>query len=274
MSSKFYTSHLMGGLGNQMFQIAHTIARGWKDNVDTIFYIDSDVGYSNWQTKIYADNIFRNLKFTDKKLEFHRISEESFNEANLNIDVDTSIEFYGYFQSSKNFLGYEQQIRNLFSPSQESTDKLKKIYNQINYENTLSIHIRKQDYHNISNVLPVIDVSYIEECVRLNGEYDCIFIFSDDKIWAKNTLKYKNSIVVDGIKTEEEMWLMSMCKNNIICNSTFSWWGSFLNNNTYKKVYAPSIWFGPDGPKEYNNLYESYWKIVDVNYVNGRLVKT
>ena len=64
------------------------------------------------------------------------------------------------------------------------------------------------------------------------------------------------------------------CKNNIISNSTFSWWGSFLNQNKNKKVIAPSMWFGPDGPNEYCDIYRNDFTIMEVNYLNGELIPT
>jgi hypothetical protein len=272
MNKIYSTAFLMGGLGNQMFQIAHATAQSWKHGVDTMFYMDSEIQYPSWKPVMYVDNIFKKIPFTNQKINAHRVYEESWNTANLNFVFDKTIEFYGYFQSSKNFTGYESNVKDLFYPDDSIYEKLSKKYPQIMYENTLSVHIRRADYFNVSNILPVVDLTYINECIRLHGNYDYMFIFSDDKDWARNALSYENSVVVDSLKTEEEMWLMSMCKHNVISNSTFSWWGSYLNKNNDKKIYAPSIWFGPGGPSEYSNVYETYWNKIDVVYKEGRLI--
>jgi len=68
--------------------------------------------------------------------------------------------------------------------------------------------------------------------------------------------------------------MMSLCENNVISNSTFSWWSAFLNKNKNKKVLCPSMWFGPKGFKDYDNIYVDGWVKVNVNYDNGLLVKT
>jgi hypothetical protein len=80
----------------------------------------------------------------------------------------------------------------------------------------------------------------------MNSKYLNIpfFLFSDDISWTKENLKIKNTFYID-IKTipHEDMYLMSLCKNNITANSSFSWWGAWLNKNDNKTVLAPKKWF-------------------------------
>jgi len=102
------------------------------------------------------------------------------------------------------------------------------------------------------------------------GEYTHVFVFSDDKDWAKENLKFENVTYVDD-EDYKEMWLMSLCKNHIMVNSTFSWWGTFLNPNENKKIVAPSMWFGPRGPRNYEDIYESNWTVLEVKYEDGWL---
>ena len=80
----------------------------------------------------------------------------------------------------------------------------------------------------------------------------------------------KNCTIVDE-KDYIELWLMSLCKNNILSNSSFSWWGSYLNENKNKIVVAPSVWFGPNGPKIFSDIFEPYWKIINVLSYEGEL---
>ena len=55
-------------------------------------------------------------------------------------------------------------------------------------------------------------------------------------------------------------------------NSSFSWWGSYLNNNENKKVFAPSIWFGPKGEKDYKDIYEEEWHVIKTYYNQGKIL--
>jgi hypothetical protein len=266
----YSTAYLMGGLGNQMFQISHAISQGLKNNIEALFV---PVAYTpmqaNQPTK-YLDNVYRNINFVDK-LGGYKIVESPWQFVDLNINWNQPIQFIGFYQSNKNFLGYDDNIKELFQPSEEFINKVNTLYPEINNEDTLSLHIRRGDYTKISHILPVIDKTYIDEVIRLNDQYTTLFIFSDDVEWVSQNLFYRNQIIVTDLEDYEELWLMSLCKNNIMSNSTFSWWGSFLNNNENKKVFAPSIWFGPNGEKNYYDIYDNKWIIIPTKYDNGKI---
>jgi hypothetical protein len=103
--------------------------------------------------------------------------------------------------------------------------------------------VDRQNFH------PLQTLSYYEKSVSIIGEDKLYVIFSDDINWCKENLNFiKNKIFVTDNLDYQDMYLMSMCKNNIIANSSFSWWGAWLNKNTNKKVVYPYIWFnfGPD----------------------------
>jgi hypothetical protein len=263
------TAYLMGGLGNQMFQISHSFAQSLKNNVKPVFRKWAYTPMQANQPTKYLKNIYRNLEFTDDDISVLRIYENSWNDANLNFEFNTNIEFYGYFQSSKNFFDYGEIIKKLFEPSEYFLNKIHNKYNS--FENSIAIHIRRGDYLSISHVLPVIDKSYIDHCLSKFNNYSKIYIFTDDKEWAKNNLNYENSIIVDDLEDYEEMWMISLCENIIMSNSTFSWWGAYLYKEK-NKIFCPSLWFGPSGENPHFNIFEKKWDIINVKYNNGLLI--
>lgn len=266
----YTTAFLMGGLGNQMFQIANAYAQSLKNNLDCFFRPNSQTPHQGKNTTEYIPNIFRKLNFKDELTNYQTYHETNWHYEPRNILWSNSIEFYGYYQSSKNFLTYREEIKDLFSIDEPTKKYLLEKYPELLLDNTLSIHIRKGDYKKFPEIHPTISKSYIDEALTTVGEYSHVFIFSDDKTWIEENLNFQNSIIVDE-NDYVELWLMSMCKNNILSNSSFSWWGSYLNRNENKIVVAPSIWFGPKGPKIFKDIYEDDWKIINVSFSKGEL---
>ena len=271
MKDIFSTAFLMGGLGNQMFQIANAYSQGLDGSVDTVFRPFSQTNLQGHQTEKYVNNIFKKIKFVNSLEDYARYYEPNWHYNDKKFLWDKSIEFYGYYQSSKNFLSFSNEVISLFEMDYETKNYLLEKYNQLYHPDNISIHVRRGDYVNYPNTHPVISKSYIDSSLNEIGKYDYIFVFTDDKNWVKNNLNYNNMIFVD----EEdyiELWLMSLCKNNILSNSSFSWWGSFLNTNKNKKIIAPSIWFGPEGPKNFQDIYEPYWTVLNVTIKDGELI--
>jgi len=238
------TSFLQGGLGNQMFQISYTISESKKYGVQYKFKPEAYTPMQAHQPSKYIDNIYRNIDFS--------MNDEEYN---------NSLVFNGYFQSLRYFKDCVEEIKELFSPSEHFLKKIYQIYPDLCSTRSCSIHIRRGDYLSISDILPVIDISYINSSIEMLGHHDPLFVFSDDKDWVKNNLNYNNIVIVENLEDYEELWMMSLCKNNIISNSTFSWWGSFLNKNIDKKIVAPSLWTGPKGPNMDEIYLDNFIKI-------------
>jgi hypothetical protein len=247
------TCFLQGGLGNQMFQISNVISESRKYLIECKFKSEAYTPMQAFQPSKYANNIFRNIDLS--------LTEEEYNNAFI---------LTGYFQSVNYFKEIENEIKEIFSPSSDFLNKIYQLYPELSYDNTLSIHIRRGDYLTIPDILPIVDISYINKAIDIIGKYSKVFIFSDDKAWAKENLNNENFIVVENLDDYEELWMMSLCKNNIISNSTFSWWGSFLNKNLDKKIIAPSLWTGPNGPSM-DEIYLDNFIIVPVFYDGGFL---
>ena len=267
--SNLISCNLMGGLGNQIFQAAHALSQGMKHNREVVFVPRSWTPMQGRDAHNYVNNIFRNLKFVDNIDGFEKVTEGPWEYSEVN-PSENNTTFDGYFQSSKNFHGFDDHIRTVFSPTEEFISEMYQKHPELNQENTLSVHIRRGDCFMNPDIHPIATEKYVKRALKEIGNYSHVFVFSDDKNWVKENLKFENVTYVED-EDYRELWLMSLCKNHIIVNSTFSWWGSFLNSNTNKKIVAPSIWFGPRGPQNYKDIYESNWIVLDVKYENGWL---
>lgn len=265
------TANLMGGLGNQLFEAAHALCQGWKHNREVIFHPSSWTPGQGRGAENYINNVFRNLKFSDKLEGFTHVYEGPFEYSEVN-PLESNTSFHGYFQSSKNWFGYDDKIREIFQPPTDIVNKFKEKYPQLLEPNTLSLHVRRSEYLQFPEIHPTISIEYIEEALKLIGEYSSVFVFSDDHDFVKNNLNLNNVIFVNESEDWEELWLMGLCQNHIISNSTFSWWGVFLNQNKNKKIVAPSTWFGPKGPNG-KDIYEPYWNLVQTEWCEGGLIK-
>ena len=158
----------------------------------------------------------------------------------------------------------------MFGPTEQFTSEITQKYPQLNQENTVSIHIRFGDYKQNPHIHPSVSKEYLDKALEMIGSYSHLFLFGDDKQWLSNNFTGDNVTLVNE-DDFVDMWMMSLCKNNIIPNSTFSWWSAFLNKNINKKVIAPSIWFGPSGPQKYYDMYEPDWTKMEVIYSDGEL---
>lgn len=260
----------MGGLGNQLFQAAHTVAQSKRFNLKAVFRSNSSTPHQGSQPWKYQQNIFKNLIFNNDIFPEVRIYEKSWAFNLLNPPTQISAEFHGYFQSSKNFYGYDDLIRFLFGPSDPFRKSILKKYPELVEKNSVSIHVRRGDYLNFPNIHPTICKSYIEECLNRINHFSNMFVFSDDISWVKQHLNFPSTYFI----TEEdfiELWMISMCQNNILANSSFSWWGGFLNSNPDKRVFVPSLWFGPNGPNNFSDIFEKYHTIINVTLIDNVL---
>ncbi|RTL12957.1 MAG: alpha-1,2-fucosyltransferase [Neisseriaceae bacterium] len=154
----------------------------------------------------------------------------------------------GYWQSEKYFGTHSDTIRNDFKfPLLDI--KNKDYADKISQGEAVSIHIRMGDYVNHPLHGGICTLEYYKKALSLieeKVESPLFFIFSNDIEWCQNNLKLDKAIYVtgnEGKNSFRDMHLMSMCKHNIIANSSFSWWGAWLNNNPDKVVVAPSKWF-------------------------------
>ena len=154
--------------------------------------------------------------------------------------------YEGYWQSYKYYNGLEEKIRRCFTFKTELlSDRTRELARRINDINSISVHVRRGDYLNQNGMNFVMPIAYYKNAIHyINSHVDNpqYVIFSDDIEWTIKELALNDAIFVDwnkGKDSWQDMYLTSQCKHNIIANSSFSWWGAWLNKNTDKIVYAP-----------------------------------
>ena len=251
---------LKGGLGNYMFQVAAAHAYGMKHERECEFNCQEASG-PHKNIVYYDDNIFKKVSlYNVRKGEQIQHVEDGFHFQEIPNTASQNMVLTGYYQSEKYFKNYENEIKNLFTSYEvELSDTVSEILKK---ENTCSIHVRRGDFLKHPDHHPAQNLNYFMKATKEMPRDSVFLIFSDDIEWCKNNFpKIPNKFYfIEGNRDYEDLYIMSRCKNNIICNSTFSWWGAWLNKNDNKIVVAPSNWFGPAyANHNTNDLYCDNW---------------
>jgi hypothetical protein len=158
--------------------------------------------------------------------------------------------FRGIWQSELYFDLAKGKVKEIYSFQKDRlSTKTQKMLRIIEEKNAVSIHVRRGDYLHHNNLGGMCTIDYYKHAIEYISSHTCMphfFIFSDDVEWVKETFIMENVTFVDhnrGKDSWQDLYLMSKCKHNIIANSTFSWWGAYLNSNERKIVIAPKYWF-------------------------------
>lgn len=265
---------ITGGIGNQMFQYALKLkldeVSKVENQIDIRFYQNSNIhnGYElkkvfginaaeyNGSIKAMSDQ-FRMLYKVCFRMGVHYIKALnhfteirtcfcpdvlSFNNDGYYID--------GYWQSKDYFQGIEKTVRETFKFPEFTEPENLELKKTLDSEQSVSLHVRRGDYIGASRFIALGKTNYYQkaiEYVNSKIENPTYIVLSDDISWCKDNLQLPaNSIYVTwncGEKSYRDMQIMSFCKHNIIANSSFSWWGAWLNNYPHKIVVAPSRFF-------------------------------
>jgi len=281
-----------GGLGNQMFQYALGRQLSLKNN--SILKLDTNI-FDNYKLRKYelnCLNIIENFasveeikRIKDKKSKipgflrkilkiskYPNLIQEKFYHFDPEIlNLSGNLYLSGYWQSEKYFNEISNIIRKEFTIKTELVGQNKEIADRITASEAVSLHIRRGDYVKDVQTKSVhyVDLDeYYKNAINLINEKvnnPHFYIFSDDSEWVKNNYaKNLNCSVVDINSADngyEDMRLMSLCKHNIMANSSFSWWGAWLNNNPDKIVIAPKKWFNVPERNTKDLLPENWIKL-------------
>ena len=199
------------------------------------------------------------------------INEKSLEFNSSYLQIRNNRYLIGYWQSEKYFINIESFLRKELMIKIEPSAINLQILKEIKTNNqSVSLHIRRGNYVNVESVNKVhgtTKLNYYYEAIKTIAkicEQPVFYIFSDDINWAKENLKlsYKH-VYIDhnsAKKDYEDLRLMSACKHNILANSTFSWWGAWLNVNKEKIIIAPREWFAdPEKNKESESIIPKTW---------------
>jgi hypothetical protein len=178
----------------------------------------------------------------------------TFNPDVLSIPDGTNM--HGYFQNEKYFIDFEDEIRKIFL-FREDVKKLTRIKIK---KDSVSVHVRRGDYVNYPDHHPVQSLEYYIKAIETSGKKN-VYVFSDDAQWCRENLELpKNNIFfVDEQNPYVSLYLMTQCDDNVISNSSFGWWGAWLNRNPNKKVIGPSLWFGSSMDKDTSDILPPLW---------------
>ncbi|MDD3876094.1 MAG: alpha-1,2-fucosyltransferase [Bacteroidales bacterium] len=288
-------AQISGGLGNQLFQYALGKQLALKHNtqlkLDINIYQNPPPGATKRQFELNNFNIEVDIASIEeiKKIKrfhlkgllksiywrtqylkpYHKrdIIKEKTNLFDSNVlKASNNIYIEGYWQSEKYFKNIKDKLLKEFKPKNIINTEEYKYLNQIISSNSCSVHIRRGDYisnpkhHSIYKIIPFEYYEKSIDCVNEKEKNVMFFIFSDDLDWAKKAFnKINNIIFVDINDACKSMYLMSCCKHNIISNSTFSWWGAWLNNNPDKIVVTPQEWFQIESKLKTDDLLPKDW---------------
>ena len=275
---------LQGGLGNQMFQYAAAKALSTRLNTDVkvdislykihqnkswcrpyeldIFNINAKLDYStNYikKTKLSALSQYGKTAAVRTMKKISHIYDSSTQPVAQWHQCKDNTTLWGYFASEVYFRENRPEILKDFQFKKELDERNQEVTKNILATHSVSVHIRRGDYLNAVNskVFAALSPQWYHEAIQTIKEKVTdahFYFFSDDMEWTRQTFhEIENATFIDwnhGADSYKDMQLMSLCEHNIIPNSTFSWWGAWLNTHPDKIVIAPSIYYLDDKENE------------------------
>jgi hypothetical protein len=286
-------TNIIGGLGNQMFQYAAARAISLEQGVTLKLDVSDFLNYGLHQgfelQRIFncsieiatAEDVQSVLGWQSSSIARRVISRPSmawlrstrfvvephFNYWNGVRDIQNNCYLVGYWQSEKYFLEHLAQIREDFKFKLPMNNRNSELAKQIKEVNAVSLHVRRGDYANNSKTTAIhglCSIEYYKSAIKYIAERlerPVFYVFSDDIEWVKNNLQIDfPCFYIDhnnGADSFNDMRLMSNCQHHIIANSSFSWWGAWLNPSLDKIVIAPKRWFANDN--DTSDLIPPHW---------------
>lgn len=287
------TCNLMGGLGNQLFQIFATISYALKTNNEYKFANLKTLGGGGCTLRYtFWDTFLKNLQpmLTDEFPELVLLKQDNFEfkELPLSLIKNRNVCIHGYFQSHKYFETNFSIIYNLLGINDRKKEVLEKLDSSFknDFPNAISMHFRLGDYKKFTYFHPILPSSYyaksiqtiLEKDPNINNNLTKVYYFceEEDLETVEQTILYCKDLfpqlnftrISNEFQDWEQMLIMSECKHHIIANSSFSWWGAYLGYkqvcNLDKIICYPSLWFVPTAKENTKDLYPPDWIKINV----------
>jgi hypothetical protein len=272
-------SHILGGIGNQMFQYAagrslsyfhkqpflldlndfefYKLHNGFE--LQRIFNIAANIGIKSdlreilgWQRNSLINKVLRQPQFKSLRSR-NFVVEPHFNYWSDFFKSPTNAYLRGYWQSELYFKSIQNLIREEFKFKIPLSGENAKLAKLIQSQKSVSLHVRRGDYLThlkTSRIMSTCSIDYYEKAVDLMSskiQSPVFYVFSDDICWTKKNISMPHPCVYidhnNHLESYRDMQLMSLCQHHIIANSSFSWWGAWLGQNSSKIVIAPKVWF-------------------------------
>lgn len=279
-NGKILSCQVAGGLGNQLFQIANALAMAWDYGYEPIFPMISYAESRVAPRPVYWDSIFHKIQtYTceESYLDLVPCYEESCLYYKKIYPSEDRVKLIGYFPSHRYFDHHREKIWAMFELPPEWDAIVEERFREIKINEadvTVSIHIRLDDTF-LEPVHGVIDFwrkpydSYYDQAISLFPADVILVIFSDNCAWSREYMKDKlqgRRAVYVCDQDFLDINLMARCDHNIIVNSTYSWWGAYLNQNPDKIVVAPKYWQARGNHPFRPDIHMPNWTLIDNCY--------
>ncbi|MDP1608992.1 MAG: alpha-1,2-fucosyltransferase [Chlamydiales bacterium] len=263
MEKPFVTCKIYGQLGNQLFQTAATLAYAWDYGALPIF---PALHNPAWRISYNKDRFFSRLDASPLSRPWlHEFKEKNwYSPERIPFQRDLLID--GYLQSWKHFDHHRERILQTFAPSSLTMQYLQAKYGSLlSNPKIVGVHVRTQSKrtHN-AGVHPFWGLSYYEKTASLFPSDSLFVIFSDRINWCKRHFP-KHFIFVEGNSGIEDFVFLSLCKNQILCNSSFSWWAAYFNQHPEAKIVFPTHWKDPflHANPPVDSFFLPHWTLID-----------
>lgn len=296
-----FISRLDGGLGNQMFQYAYGCYLASKYETELLLDLDSFAnqpphGYllhrfqinasvlsptqSHLVPRRYRPEISKRGSWSGlvwnrlAAAKMRRHKEKPFGFQPQHLAPGNNRYLVGYWQSEKFFPGMRESLLQQFRLREQPSPKTLAIAESMQATNSIALHIRRGDYLNnpeAARLYHNLESNYYRRCVEQWSEQHAnpqVYIFSNDPQWCSDnvTFDHKTHFVDhnDASTAHEDLFLISQARCCVVANSTFSWWGAWLNQRADKSILAPDTWFQPqtlDG----SSIIPKSWSVVSID---------